>query len=241
MLEFGHAPDVISLLDKCQELPEELRPQGDDRFVYDKTLTIIGLAVERWKQGDRHATLRPLKGKDARLIHPITVIRTVLENCPDDPVAATVSELAFITDPDIREDLGQDIEEAKRALASRDWKGATVVAGSVIEGLLLWALDQKTEAERQAAIATVTARSRWRSPPPKALEDWKLFQFVAVAADLGLIDGETEKQADLARDFRNYIHPGRVKTKGKKCDEKTALLTRSAVLGVIEDLKKRFP
>jgi len=73
------------------------------------------------------------------------------------------------------------------------------------------------------------------------LEDWKLFQFVAVAADLGLIDGETEKQADLARDFRNYIHPGRVKTKGKKCDEKTALLTRSAVLGVIEDLKKRFP
>ena len=164
-----------------------------------------------------------------------------LSDCPDDPVAAAMSELAFITDTDVREDLGQDIEESKRALANRDWKGATVIAGSVIEGLLLWALDRKTEPERQTAIAIAMTKMGWRSPPPKALEDWNLLQFVAISAELGLIDVETEKQADLARDFRNYIHPGRVKAKAKKCDEKTALLTRSAVLAVIEDLKKRSP
>ncbi len=242
LLDRGHATKVRAIFDSCTRLDPALLPDGDAFLLYSSALSEIEAALSQWQGADKNATLASMHGLGLdRPYHPITVIRMVLEKCPDDPVTAAVSDLAFITDPDVRDDLGRDIEESKRALANRAWKGATVVGGSVVEGLLLWALDQKTEGERQAAIVTATAKKGWRSPPPQALEDWKLFQFVGVGAELGLIDVETEKQADLARDFRNYIHPGRVKTRGKKCDEKTALLTRSAVLAVIEDLKKRFP
>jgi hypothetical protein len=148
--------------------------------------------------------------KDSGLV----LLRMVLENCPNEPVAAASGELSFLKNhTGLQEDLARDIEEAKRSLSDREWKGATVVAGSVVEALLLWAIDQKTAADRQTAIAAVAKRRQqekkpWSSPPA-ALEDWKLYQFVAVAAELALIDGETEKQADLARDFRNYIHPAR--------------------------------
>jgi hypothetical protein len=234
--------NVDTILTLCQELSPGLLPSvGDARFLqYRQALATITHEKDVWERGEKY-TLPFHTSADEQGRSAFTVLRMILSDCPDDPVAAVISELAFVTDADVREDLGQDIEESKRALANRDWKGATVIAGSVIEGLLLWALDQKTEPERQTAMTTVTRKRGWRSAPPNALEDWKLFQFVAISAELGLVDAETEKQADLARDFRNYIHPGRVKTKGKKCDEKTALLTRAAVLAVVEDLRKRFP
>src|SRR5439155_3469276 len=125
--------------------------------------------------------------------------------------------------------------------SNRGWKSATVVAGSVVEALLLWAIDQKPPAEQTRAIQDATSKKKLSAQPDPSLDQWVLAQLIPVAAELKLIEDDTEKQADLARDFRNYIHPGRVRRKGKRCDEATAHGARAAVLLVIRDLKKNFP
>ena len=75
------------------------------------------------------------------------------------------------------------------ALANGEWKAATILAGSVIEALLLWVLSEtKTEQERAAAITALNAKpptppSLQPFPPklPIDCEKWKLYHMIAVA------------------------------------------------------------
>lgn len=226
----------------CKELnPNDWIPDEADFVVYKQCVAYLEDALAHWHSNDANHYLASIKIND-RFIGVLSALRGVLERCPAEPVAAAIGELAFVTDPALRDDLGRDIEEARRALGNREWKSATVVAGSVVEGLLLWALDTKTPAERQAAWTRVAAaKTGWKSQPPAALDDWTLYQFVALAAELQLLDPETAKQADLARDFRNYIHPGKVRTQGKRCDEPMAFTAVAAVMSIVRDLKSRFP
>jgi hypothetical protein len=56
------------------------------------------------------------------------------------------------------------------------------------------------------------------------------------AADLKLISERAAKQASLAKDARNLVHPGRVARTGFACNRGTALASLAALDQVIEDL-----
>ena len=74
---------------------------------------------------------------------------------------------------------------------------------------------------------------------PTARKDpntWDLDQYLKVARTLGLIEVETEKQADIAREFRNLIHPGRSARLAKVCNRGTALSALAAVEFIVRDL-----
>ena len=60
--------------------------------------------------------------------------------------------------------------------------------------------------------------------------------YIKVARHLALIEDDTEKQADLARGFRNLIHPGRSARLAKVCDRGTALSALAAVELIVRDL-----
>jgi hypothetical protein len=107
-----------------------------------------------------------------------------------------------------------------------------VLAGSIVEALLLWALQNKTtDADRQAAAGRL-ARSISRP-----LERWDLYELIDYAHATKLISDSTKKAADLCRDFRNFIHPGKTKRLAKRCSRSTAHLAVGAVEAVIEDLR----
>src|SRR6185503_13608661 len=117
-----------------------------------------------------------------------------------------------------------------------DWKAATVLSGSIVEALLLWALDH---ADQQNVVAAVTALENsnvlTRRTPANRLE-WNLHQYAEVAAHIGLISTETVIQVRLGKDFRNLIHPGRATRLSRKCDRGTALAALAAVEMVAGDL-----
>jgi hypothetical protein len=159
----------------------------------------------------------------------ITRLYQVLRHCPDQAVPATVTSLAFVTDPDSQGALRSDLAEVERALIDNEWKSATVVAGSVVEALLLWALNQR----RSAALAAGSALS---NPTPAQLEYWNLHQYLEVSHGLGVIQDDTAAQLRLAKDFRNLIHPGRAIRLAKTCDRATARAAAAAVDFVIRDL-----
>jgi hypothetical protein len=159
--------------------------------------------------------------------------------CPDEATASGTAPLSFIGDPELRESIRLDISAAHRDLAQGEWKGATVLAGAAVEALLLWAVQQH-EQSNPGSIATASASlvaAHILGPQPHAQpERWNLHEYVEVSAHLGLIEPETGIQVRQARNFRNFIHPGRATRLGQKCDRGTALSSLAAVELVVRDL-----
>lgn len=99
--------------------------------------------------------------------------------------------------------------------------GATILAGHVIEALLLRALKTKGGA----------------SPFKKAPDELHLHDLIAEASKRGLITSECKQLADLAKDARNLIHPGKATRSGTRCNKATALTGLAAVYTISEALK----
>lgn len=241
-LDSSHSDKVRVIYKLCQQLDPTLLPTGNDRARYEQAVEAMNDALERWIHASdrRHVQLSSVK-HNGRWMNVITVVRAVLSRCPDEPALMVAGDLAFIKDADTRNDLARDIDDTRWAVENHRWKVATVLAGAAIEALLLWGLNSTPEPQRDAAVASVTAKKGWRSPSSRSLDEWGLFQYIPVAEELGLIERGTAAQAMQAKDFRNLIHPGLVKRKERRCNEATALGARAGVLLVIEDLKKKFP
>src|SRR5207247_5312310 len=104
--------------------------------------------------------------------------------------------LLFITDDDLRESIRLDISAGYRNYAEGEWKGATVLTGSAIEALLLWAIqdhEKKTPGTLVAAVAALVKMKTLSRDPGADPEGsgWHLHQYVEVAAHLTLIDPDT--------------------------------------------------
>jgi hypothetical protein len=168
--------------------------------------------------------------------NPIAMVRAAMAVCPDEAPATETTHLAFVTDHELRESIRLDISGANRDLAIGEWKGATVLAGSAVEALLLWVLQPRPVADIMRARAAVSGDGRLTRDPGGDLEKWLLPDYVEVAGALDLLKLDTVEQARLARNFRNLIHPGRVLRLGQKCDRGTALSALAAVELVVRDL-----
>ena len=175
-------------------------------------------------------------------LNPVSLIRRALCSCPDESPAAGTAELQFIADQGLRESIRLDISAAFSGIAEREWKTATVMAGSAVEALLLWALQEKTNlAERTKAVQTLMTSGALSKKPGPTLLRWDLAHFIEVTAHLDIIDPDTATQARLAQNFRNLIHPGRVIRLRQTCDRATALSAVAAVEHVSRDLAQRYP
>jgi hypothetical protein len=231
--------NLSAVLDLVEQVPDELLTM--DKVAYASLISakalirdiidtwrsnrIAGGNVPRLQQYDLHRSRNPLE-----------LIRDALSKCPDESPAPGTSELNFITEADFRANLRNDIGAVHRALANGEWKAATVLAGSAAEALLLWALKQRTPTEITTAIATLRASGGLAANPDANLEKWNLYELIQVAEHLGVIKPKTAIQARLAKDFRNFIHPGVAQRLGEKCDRATALSALAGVEHVVRDL-----
>jgi hypothetical protein len=118
-----------------------------------------------------------------------------------------------------------------------------VLAGSAIEALLLWFLQEyemKKSGSVGAAVVALLRVKLLNRDPGEDLDGprWHLHEYVEVAAHLGIINPDTATLVRLAKDFRNLIHPGRAARREQKCDLSTALAALSAMEAVAV---ARFP
>jgi hypothetical protein len=63
-----------------------------------------------------------------------------------------------------------------------------------------------------------------------------LRHFIEVSGDLDVIKANTVTAANLARDFRNLIHPGKAARTRQSCDRGTARAALAALDHVVRDL-----
>lgn len=213
-------PVVLTMLKLISQMPDELMTLSGEE--YNNFVVAIHTL-------DNLLNTRPLppspSGPSA-----LKSLRTALAKCPDEAPAPATAELTFIPDVPLRDSIRNDMSAAYRALHDGLWKGATVLAGAAAEALLLWAIERKSPSDVQNARVAVV---------PTASTDanrWNFDEYIKVSKQLGLIGAETAKQADLAREFRNLIHPGRSARLAKICDRGTALSALAAVELVVRDL-----
>jgi hypothetical protein len=233
-LQRGHRPIIVALLDLIDHIaPNLLLVSVEDFASLRMALAAMRSAVEQWTHQEFGLkTLTALNDE-----HVIRVVRRVMLACPDDAPATSTSALQFIADPKFRDTLRLDISNAERAFSNGEWKAATVLAGSAIEALLYWSLEQRsTTAQRRDAVTSVNGNSASIGQPPSDLSRWDLHQLAGVSKQLGFIKSDTAIQVNLARSFRNLIHPGVAERTATVCDQGTAHAALAGLHHVIRDL-----
>jgi hypothetical protein len=223
----------MAIVDLVEQVPDELLPiDASDYSHLMVGLSAIRHAISRWQAGDYSVTSVP--GYDN--LNPLTLIHQALSTCPDESPSLATTDLHFIPDQQLRDNLRMDISATNSALANGEWKAATVLAGSVIESLLLWALQQRPQTDITTAVSTLTGNGTLVRNPGNQIETWTLVSYIEVALELNIIDTDTATQVRLAKDFRNLIHPGRALRLRQTCDRATALSAVAAMEHIVRCL-----
>ncbi len=125
------------------------------------------------------------------------------------------TDLDFIQDPVLRDQLASDWDEVKRVREVKAWKSCVILCGGILEGMLL---DVLTRDEPQAKAAY----HKLKTKSPLDLNSWDLVDLVDVAKDLGLLSKGVVHLGHGLREFRNLVHPG------KQIREKVSLTEQEA-------------
>lgn len=127
----------------------------------------------------------------------------------------------FITTKDFRESIAADYAEMNRAAEAKAWKSVHVLAGSIIEALLV------------DYLLTVPNPARARKDPLKI----DLAELISVCRNEKALTERTADLSSLIRSYRNLIHPGRVvRLQESPPDERTAKIVISLVDIIAEEL-----
>lgn len=224
-------PTLAAILSLTKELPPELLTlTGQDLSDYIVAISLAETIQKIWTGGGNSFQVNEHRGTSV-----MALLRQTLAKCPDQVPSPSTTKLLFITDSGLRESIRQDISAANQDSMNAELKGATVLAGSATEALLLWGVRQK-QGSFAAAIKALVAAGTLTQSPHSNPERWTFIELIEVAHQLGLITLETAIQARLGKDFRNLIHPGRSARLGQVCDRATALSALAAVEHVVRDL-----
>src|ERR1700687_1629151 len=228
---------LLAVLDLVEQIPDDLLTM--DKEAYGSLIRAKGTIREilgTWTS-NQNAGHKLLDFNLHRSHNPLVHIRDAFAKCADESPAPGTSVLNFITDADLGTTLRNDVGAIHRALANGEWKAATVLAGSATEALLLWALRRHSATDIARAITAARATGNMTAnPDPNDLDRWNLHECIEVSAELGVIKPNTAKQTRLAKDFRNFIHPGVAQRLGEKCDRATALSAVAGMEHVVRDL-----
>jgi hypothetical protein len=136
-----------------------------------------------------------------------------------------VATFDFITNDEFRASLNSDYGELKSALGCKAYKSVHVLAGSIIEAVLV------------DYLIAINYQARSQKDPLKMT----LEKLIEACKDEGIV---TERVSDLStviRSYRNLIHPARIIRLNEKVDENTATVAQALVemiIGEIAEQKK---
>jgi hypothetical protein len=126
---------------------------------------------------------------------------------------------AFITDPALRGSLQADYAELQQCLSIQAWKAVHVLAGSIIEALLVDSL--------RALVAPSEVEGLYKLP---------LDALITRCAEESLVSERAAQLSHVIRGYRNLIHPGRVIRLSERVDADGATVATALVNMVVEEV-----
>jgi len=135
-----------------------------------------------------------------------------------------VTDFSFIEDAQLRQMIERDKAELDKCLEHRLSKSTLVLAGSVIEAILV---DYFLAYPVQDGGADSALRA-------------SLWQLLEDAQAVGLISQETRQLATVVKDYRNLIHPGREYRLAQEASSQRATVAQSVVEIVTEEVSRKY-
>lgn len=243
--------NITALLDLLDKLPAKFinAIPSDNQWRYYAALGDMRYAKDLWIVPKVPDTLNPWK--DYKINSKpefngrtsIEFTRDVLFELPDQVPQLETSELLFLkNDPSFQLGIRQDVSTSYKLFDSHEYKASIVMAGSVIEALLVWLL------QNQEYTLVIKARDEWnaenansdgknRTPiKSKKIEEWNLDTLINIADYLKQVSKDTVSSLHLSREYRNLIHPGRAMRKGLHPTRGSALNTLGGMERLIEEI-----
>jgi len=210
---------ILRYLDRVDPRITAMLSQAD-RSQLQEARSALEVALERFLgPKDRHGPANVKTKWVARIYH-------ILGRCPDSPTPESLTQLAFVSDDLLRGSIARDVDSLPILVGARQWKAVTVIAGSVLEALLLYQVEQHPG---RAQYVVTKSKERWRGQP----KDWGLELLIQAARGLDLLSETEAGQCKATQYYRNLIHPGVERTR-QPCSEGTALAARAAVQILLE-------
>jgi hypothetical protein len=158
-------------------------------------------------------------------------ILPVLDGYRGEGSGGTVRLFPYVHQTSLRRIIERDyLELTVKLFPAGAWKSTVVLAGSILEAILL---DLLSDANRAPS-----AEANPKGPrKPMSSGDWKLVQLIAVAVDLGLLPASSAASIDeVLRNYRNFVHPRLELRENRQLGEAKALLA----LGALKDVCDHF-
>lgn len=134
-------------------------------------------------------------------------------------------------DPSVLPILKSRCAEAIQCLNNGAPLAATILCGSILEGLLLGQALSYPQQFNQTQCAPKDASGK-----VKPFHEWKLAQLIDTAHELGYLKLDVKEYSHVLRDFRNYIHPYEQMSSHFDPDEHTARICIQVLKAAIADL-----
>jgi hypothetical protein len=132
-----------------------------------------------------------------------------------------MADFNFIVTPELRQCLDSDYKELRACLKAQAWKAVHVLAGSIIEAVLIDALASEPGSD------------------PSKLDSMEFSKLIALAKDKGILSDEAVDLSTVIRKYRNLIHPGVLKRLEKAVDGSGAVVAAELVEIVTKQVAKK--
>lgn len=224
-----------------QFTPEFLAPDRASKRLHARLTQFISrLELVLGESAPQPGTARPARdvlaqkqSSDVRAI--LNALESLRGQQPELP-PLDVLNFAFIARQGLRQVLKQDFEEAQRAFVAGAFKACSLLAGGLIEGMLLDKL-------QQPEIASLPGYDQAVAQFPRAGGDinWDrvgLTRLIRAVSELALLTESAFRLTEGARDFRDTVHPIAELREGLRAGREEAELLLALVKLVHRDLAR---
>ncbi len=137
-------------------------------------------------------------------------------------------DFSFVVDKKLREIVERDYAELQRIKVLFPTKSRMILAGGLVEAVLLDELLRDAQKARECKKAE-----------NKPLDEWSLATLIDVAHELGLITTGSQRFGHVVREYRNLVHPGKERRSDYFVGREEANIAEEVLAIVIRDLRKK--
>lgn len=239
-LFFSEVKKMLETRRKNQAVVDESVVKQYERYVNDFNTSFPGI-LEKFNESNYRDGLSrfystegfeslsyQIDGLLTRVIKDTSVLKAKLDIGEISPLVPQ-KDFSFVTDENLREIIERDYTWVNKCLAVEAWKPVIILAGGLIEALLLDGLSKDS----------AKARASSEAPKENDILKWDLSNLIDVAVDLSIINPGAEKLGDAVRHYRNLVHPGNEIRTGLKIEPEEAKIAFQVLNIIIRDLQKK--
>lgn len=150
----------------------------------------------------------------------------------ESPLETPPDLLRLVQDSSLAEILIFRWSEAQKCFQANAHLSAIIMMGSILEGVLLY----KVENDREVACQTKSAPKNKASGVVKPIQEWSLSTLIDVAYDAGWLQGDVKRFSHALRESRNIVHPYYQRILKDTPDKDTCRICWQVVRAAVADL-----